>query len=191
MIGVTMSTLTNSASDAAAQVEAYIASILTALGSRDPLEVLAETPDALRQAVAGLTPEQEATPERPGKWSVRQVVQHLADSELVGGFRFRMVIAHDAPELPGYDQDLWAERLRYQESDLATALDEFTMLRNANLRLFRRATPEDLRRVMRHAERGEESLGHLIRLYAGHDLVHLAQIRRIRQAIGAPVGFQG
>lgn len=181
-----MSNLTNNASTAAAQAQAYIDSILQALGSRDPLEVLAEMPGALRQAVAGLTPQQEATPERPGKWSVRQVVQHLADSELVGGFRFRMVIAHDAPELPGYDQDLWAERLGYQESDLATALEEFTALRHANLRLLRRATSEDLRRVMRHAERGEESLGHLIKLYAGHDLVHLAQIRRIRQAIGAP-----
>jgi len=181
-----MSDLSNSASNAAAQVQAYIASILQALGSRDPLEVLAETPGLLRQAVAGLTPQQEATPERPGKWSVRQVVQHLADSELVGGFRFRMVIAHDAPELPGYDQDLWAERLGYQDSDLATALDEFAMLRHANLRLFRRATPADLQRVMRHAERGDESLSHLIRLYAGHDLVHLAQLRRIRQAIGAP-----
>jgi len=183
-----MSNLSNSASTAAAQdqVQAYIASILQALGSRDPIEVLAETPDKLRQAVAGLIPQQEGTPEKPGKWSVRQVVQHLADSELVGGFRFRMVIAHDALELPAYDQDLWAERLGYQESNLATALDEFTMLRHANLRLFRRATPEDMQRVMRHSERGDESLSHLIRLYAGHDLVHLAQLRRIRQAIGAP-----
>ncbi len=181
-----MSDLSYSASNAAAQVQAYTASILRALGSRDPLEVLAETPGLLRQAVAGLTPQQETTPELPGKWSVRQVVQHLADSELVGAFRFRMVIAHDTPELPGYDQDLWAERLGYQDIDLATALDEFTMLRQANLRLFRRATPDDLQRVMRHSERGDESLSHLIRLYAGHDLVHLAQLRRIRQAIGAP-----
>jgi uncharacterized damage-inducible protein DinB len=181
-----MSDLSNSASNAAAQAQAYVASILQALGSRDPLEVLAETPGTLRHAVADLTPQQEMTPERPGKWSVRQVVQHLVDSELVGGFRFRMVIAHDAPELPGFDQDLWAERLGYQDIDLATALDEFTTLRQANLRLLRRATPEDLQRVMRHSERGDESLGHMIRLYAGHDLVHRAQIRRIRQALGAP-----
>lgn len=168
------------------QVRAYVNSLFQALGTRDPFEVLASTPEALRRAVAGLTPSQEGTPERPGKWSVRQVVQHLADSELVGGFRFRMVLAHDGPELPGYDQDLWAERLRYQESDLLTALQEFAMLRNLNLRLLRRATPDDLQRVMRHAERGDESLSRMLSLYAGHDLVHLAQIRRIRQAIGAP-----
>jgi hypothetical protein len=169
--------------------QAYTNSLLQALGSREPLAAMAEAPDALRRAVAGLSREQDGTPERPGKWSVRQVVQHLADSELVGGFRFRMVLAHDAPELPAYDQDLWAERLRYQEADLAASLEDFETLRRLNLRVLRRATPEDLKnRVMRHSERGDEPLGYMLSLYAGHDLVHLAQIRRIRQAIGAPVG---
>ncbi len=181
-----MSELSNRSTDSPAQVDTYIAGLFSALGSRDPLEVLAEMPAALRHAVSGLSAELEATPERPGKWSVRQVVQHLADSELVGGFRFRMVLAHDAPALPGYDQDLWADRLRYAESDLETALEDFTTLRRANLRLLRRATPDDLRRIGRHAERGDESLAKLVSLYAGHDLVHLRQIARIRHAIGAP-----
>jgi len=168
-------------------VRAYVNSLLQALGSREPLEVMASTPEALRRAVAGLSRDQDGTPERPGKWSVRHVVQHLADSEMVGGFRFRMVLAHEAPELPAYDQDLWADRLRYQDADLATSLDDFATLRALNLRLLRNATPEDLeKRVMRHAERGDEPLGYMLSLYAGHDLVHLAQIRRIRQAIGAP-----
>lgn len=181
-----MSETANSFPDAATQPGAYTAALLAALGSRDPLELLAETPAALRKAVAGLTPEQDGTPERPGTWSVRQVVQHLADSDLVGGFRFRMILAHDAPEIPGYDQDLWAERLAYKDSDLATALDDFDFLRRLNLRLLRRATPEDMQRVMRHAERGDEPLGYMIKLHAGHDVVHLRQIARIRQAIGAP-----
>jgi hypothetical protein len=181
-----MTDLQNPASSAAAQVQAYVAAILAALGDRDPLQVLADMPAALRRAVSGLTPEQEAAPEAPGKWSVRQVVQHLADSDLVGGFRFRMVLAHDGPVLPGYDQDLWAERLHYQNSDLPTALNDFAVLRAANLRLLRAATPADRQRVMRHAERGEETLGQMIRMHAGHDVVHLRQIARIRQAIGAP-----
>ena len=181
-----MAELAYSASNAVAQASAYTAALLQALGSRDPLEVLAETPAALRQAVAGLSPEQDGTPERPGKWSVRQVVQHLADSEVVGAFRFRMVLAHDSPELPGYDQDLWAQRLGYQDADIATSLQDFTMLRQLNLRLLRRATPEDMQRVMHHAERGDEPLSKMIQLYAAHDLVHLKQIVRIRQAIGAP-----
>ncbi|HEX6899710.1 MAG TPA: DinB family protein [Thermoanaerobaculia bacterium] len=178
-----MSQFAYNPSDTAA-LQSYIASLLEILGSRDPWEVLAETPAALRAATAGLTPEQEAAPERPGKWSIRQVVQHLADSELVGAFRFRMVLAHDAPELPGYDQDLWADRLGYQDVDVAAALEQFSFLRRLNLQLLRRATPEDMKRVMRHAERGDEPLGQMIKLYAGHDLVHLRQIARIRQAIG-------
>jgi len=183
-----MSELSYSASNAREQAKTYVASILKALGSRDALEVLAETPAALRRDVSGLTASQDGTPERAGKWSIRHVVQHLADSELVGAFRFRMILAHDAPELPGYDQDLWAARLGYGDSDVVTALGDFTTLRQANLRLFRRATPADLERVMHHVERGDESLGQTIPLYAGHDLVHLAQIRRIRAAIGAPAG---
>jgi len=171
-------------------IRAYVDSLFQALGSREPCEVLAESPAALRRAVAGLTPEQEGTPEGPGKWSVRQVVQHLADSELVGGFRFRMVLAHEGPELPAYDQDLWAERLRYAEADLPAALEDFAMLRALNLRVLRRATPDDLRRVMHHAERGDEPLDRMIALYAGHDLRHRAQIRRIRQTIGAPAAAE-
>src|SRR5712692_5658763 len=183
-----MSDLASDSADPVTQAEAYVASLLQALGSRDPLEVLAEMPRTLRAAVAGVTRQQDATPERPGKWSVRQVVQHLADSDLVGAFRFRMVLAHDAPELPGYDQDVWAQRLAYQDSDISSALHEFSTLRDATVRLLRRATPEDMRRVMRHAERGDESLSHMIRTYAGHDIVHLRQIARIREAIGAPAG---
>ena len=163
----------------------YVASLFTALGSRDPIEVLREGPAALRQSVSGLSPAQLSTPERDGKWSVLQVVQHLADSELVGGFRFRMVLAHDTPVLPGYDQDLWAERLRYTDADVETALADFATLRRANLRLLERATPEDRQRVMRHGERGDETLAKMISMYAGHDRKHLGQIARIRAAIGA------
>ncbi len=180
-----MSILSNRFENAAAEAEEYVAMLRDALASRDPMEELGSMPEALARAVAGLTPEQEGTPEAPGKWSIRQVVQHLADSELVGGFRFRMVLAHEAPELPGYDQDRWAERLHYDEADLSTALSDFAVLRRANLRHLRRATPEDLQRVMRHSERGDEPLERMIWMYAGHDQVHLRQIARIRQAIGA------
>jgi hypothetical protein len=174
------------APDAAAEPDAYVAMLLETLGSRDPLEVLAETPKALGRAVAGLTPEEDGMPERPGKWAVRHVVQHLADAELVGAFRFRMVLAHESPALPAYDQDLWANRLSYGKTQLPTALAEFSAYRDANLRLIRPLDRSDLERVMLHKERGTESLHRMILLYAGHDLVHLRQIARIRRAIGAP-----
>jgi hypothetical protein len=112
-----------------------------------------------------------------------QVVQHLADTEVVGGFRWRMILAEDRPKLQGYDQDLWAERLRYSESDPDTALAQFEALRRANLVLLERTSPRERERVGLHAERGEESVGHMIRMYAGHDVVHLRQLARVRRAV--------
>lgn len=180
-----MSELSYSAATAVEMASAYTVALEAALGPRDPLEVLAETPAALQQAVAGLSKEQWSAPERPGKWAIVQVLQHLADSELISGFRIRMILAHDRPTLPGYDQDLLATRLHYNESTLATAVGDFTTLRQANLRLLRRASAGDFTRVMLHAERGEESLAKMVRLLAGHDVVHLRQITRIRAAVAS------
>ncbi len=175
----TPSPTSGTAQHAVAGARAYTAAILGALGDHNPLAVLQETPDALRRLIAGRSPDALARAEAPGKWSVRQVLQHLADSELVGGFRFRMVLAHDRPAVPGYDQDGWAERLRYQDNDPATAIADFSALRRMNLVLLTRATPAELARVAIHAERGEESLAHMIRMYAGHDLVHRRQVERV------------
>jgi hypothetical protein len=165
--------------------EQYIGRLATALGSKDPMTVLRETPAELRRAVALLNDEQLGLPEAPGLWSVRQVVQHLADSELVGAFRLRMVLAHDRPPLAGYDQERWSDNLHYDKSDMKEALTDFERLRLSNVRLLEQTTPADRERVGLHSERGEESIADMIVNYAGHDIVHLQQIARIRQAIDA------
>ncbi len=180
-----MSEFSNASSSTPDDISAYVESLLGLLGDRDPFEVLRETPDAVRLAVRGLTDAQLSTPERDGKWSVRQVVQHVADAELVGSFRYRMALAHDGPSLPGYDQNAWARALRYEHAAIEDAVGDFARLRQANLRLLTRTTPVERARVVRHAERGDESITQMIRLYAGHDLVHRKQITRIRAAIGA------
>jgi hypothetical protein len=92
----------------------------------------------------------------------------------------RLILSQDRPVITGFDQDLWAERLDYAHSDPNESLETFAILRRDNLRLIEGATPEDLQRVGVHAERGEESAGYLVRLYAGHDLMHLNQIERIK-----------
>ena len=178
-----MSQFTAAAATAVADAAAYTAAILETLGDRDPVDVLRATPAAVRQSLAGVPPAAVSKPERPGKWSMGQVVQHLADAELVGGFRYRMILAHDRPPIPGYDQDRWAERLRYAECDVEEALAQLTALRAANLRVLERTSPAERRRVGIHAERGEESIEHQMRMYAGHDLVHLRQLARIRAAV--------
>jgi len=178
-----MSVFTNPASRSAEEATAYTTAVLNLLGGKNPIEVLQATASALERIRDGLSTKQVIQPETPGKWSIRHVLQHLADSELVWGYRLRMVLTHDRPLLTGYDQDLWAERLRYDQTDADQALQDFGLLRRRNLQLLIRATSEDLRRVGIHSERGEESVEHMIRLYAGHDLLHLQQLARIRNAL--------
>jgi uncharacterized damage-inducible protein DinB len=178
-----MSVFTNPATGAAEHAAAYIKAILELLGDREPIAVLRETPSALPRAIEGLSPKQLRTPERAGKWSIGQILEHLADSEIVSSWRMRLILAQDRPQLTGYDQDLWADRLHYDEADPSEALELVTVLRRANLRLLDGASAADLKRVGLHAERGEESLEHLARLYAGHDLLHLRQIERVRRAV--------
>lgn len=180
-----MSSPIPSAPNPVTQVDAYVASLFEALGTRDPIVVLGETPSAVRGLTEGISREKLSSPEAPGKWSLVQVVQHLADSEIVGAFRFRMVLAHDRPPIPGYDQDLWASRLKYGQVEIDSALVQFTALREANVRLLQWTTPTERERFGIHAERGEESITKMMKMYAGHDLVHLRQMARIRQAVGA------
>jgi hypothetical protein len=161
----------------------YAAGLLRRLGDRDWLEVLGSTAAALGEGVAGLDDAALRRPEREGKWSMTEVVQHLADAELVVGFRVRTTVADDRPPIIAYDQEKWADRLRYREAPLPDALAQFAAVRDANLRLARQLTPEQLARYGVHSERGAETAGYTLRLLAAHDLVHLDQLRRIRQAV--------
>lgn len=178
-----MSIFTNSAARSKEEAGAYTAAVLGLLGDQKPFAVLSKTPSALAKAIARVSPARLRKREAPGKWSIAQVLQHLADSELVYGWRLRLILSHDRPAITGYDQDAWADRLDYEHAEPKQALKDFAALRAANLRVLRKTTPADLARVGIHSERGEESIGHLIKLYAGHDILHLNQIARIKLAI--------
>ena len=179
-----MSVFTNPAGAALEHARAYVAAILELLGDQDPLSVLRETPNQLERFLTTTPRHVLARPEAAGQWSMGQVMAHLADSDLVWGWRLRLILAQDRPPLTGYDQDRWADRLDYAHVDPREAVATFSILRRGNLRLVERATPEDLQRVGVHVERGEESLAHQLKLYAGHDILHLNQLERIRKAIG-------
>jgi DinB superfamily len=178
-----MSVFTNPASRSKEDASAYTNAILGLLGDHNPIDVLQRTEGEIRRAIDGLTAQQLRTLEAPKKWSIAGVIQHLADSEVVWAWRLRLVLAQERPPITGYDQDLWAERLRYGDADPEQALREFGVLRGGNLRLVKRATPADLQRVGVHAERGEESVAHMMKMYAGHDLLHLNQIARVRDSL--------
>ncbi len=161
---------------------AYAQRLLDRLGDREPMAVLAASPGSLRSLFDGVDDATIRRPEKPGKWSMIHVAQHLADGEMVTGFRIRMIVAHDQPPIAAYDQDLWANHLHYDASDRAGVLEQFTAMREANLRLAARLSPAELARYGVHSERGGESVTYMLRLLAGHDLVHLDQVERIRRS---------
>jgi len=174
----------NPASQAKENAVAYIQLLMDFLGERDPLAVQSEQIDWLASATSGIDDAMLRRPEKSGKWSIIQVVQHLADSELIYAYRLRMVLTHDTPEIQGYDQDLWADGLKFNEADLGEALDQLRILRAANLRLARSLTPAQLERFGHHSERGPESAMRMIKMMGGHDILHRNQIKRIKKAHG-------
>ena len=137
----------------------------------------------LTERLRGVPDARVRQPEVPGKWSVLEVIQHLADSDLVAGFRIRMMLTEDRPPLQGYDQDRWAREFRYRDVSLDQALGQLRGLRTANLQLWGALSPSQLERVGLHSERGPESVGFLLRLMGAHDLVHRRQIERILAAV--------
>jgi hypothetical protein len=174
-----MTTFAHPAGNAAAAAPAYVRALLDLLGSRDPLEVLPELVPWLESRLGGVPDGVLRRPEGPGKWSVIEVVQHLADCEMMYGVRMRLVLSEDRPFIQGFDQDRWASLFRYREASAERAMAQLAALRAANLAVWRSLGPAELTRVGLHSERGEESVGLMLRLMGAHDLVHRRQIERI------------
>ncbi len=139
--------------------------------------ILASTPDAIADCLYAIGPNKVSNPSAPGKWSAAEIVSHLADCELVFGFRLRQTLAEDGPTIQPFDQDKWAAK--YSGIPADEALTAFTALRNWNLRMIRSALPAAAARTMTHPERGTMTFQTVVETMAGHDLNHLGQLRRI------------
>jgi methionine--tRNA ligase beta chain len=161
----------------------YTARILSYVESKDAWSVLSTTPRRLRELIAGRTTEELSRKPDPSKWSVVQILAHLADTELVGGWRFRSILASDGVPLQPFDQDAWADTFQYQDVDPFESCQAFAALRASLLSLLKRVDQKLYANYGMHAERGKESVEHLVRLYAGHDLNHLGQIERMIAAL--------
>jgi len=179
-----MSVYSHPARAAATAGESYVRALLKLLGDEEPMEVLAELGVELRSLTRRVPRRFLRRPEAPGKWSIVEVVQHLADTEVVFGYRLRMTLAHDQPRLEGFDQDLWAARLHYRDATLASALAVLLPLRAAHLQLLRSLDDGELVRTAVHAERGPGNVKDMVRMAAAHDLVHRRQIARIARSMG-------
>lgn len=165
-------------------MNAYRDRLLGLLGPDEPFEVLAATPARMRALADAIGQRGFERPFGPGKWTGRHVLGHLADVEQAIGFRIRQVVTDaDGRAIQPFDQDLWARP--YSKLDARAAIKAFDGLRAWNLEYYRALEPGDLEKVGLHPERGEESVLTMIRMLAGHDRNHLAQLQKIAAAAGA------
>jgi uncharacterized damage-inducible protein DinB len=147
-----------------------------ALGKNEPVEVIASTPEKLEKLLGRLSVERIETPPAPGKWSVREIMAHLADCELAFGFRLRQGAA-GVQMIQPFDQDDWARN--YSGYDFETAITTYRALRTWNLVLIRSLTEEQRTRVVTHPERGTMTVWTIVETMAGHDLHHLAALEKL------------
>jgi hypothetical protein len=116
------------------------------------------------------------------QWSVRMILCHLADAEMVYGMRFRQVIAEDNPTLQAYDQNAWASNLNYSSHKVSQLLESFRRLRTDNFELLKDLPESTFARTGMHSENGKMTLLDLLRLQAGHAESHVKQLQRVRAA---------
>ncbi len=169
--------------DATVEPAAYVQALVDTLGDHEPLQVLRQTPTAVRAMCAGLSDAQWRTPMADGEWNALQVVGHLLDVDVVYEFRWRLILTQDRPGYPGYDEKRWSQLPRPAPTQLLAALEG---LRAVNLALLEGVDDDDATRSGVHGEQGEERFDLTVRKIAGHDLAHLNQLARTVAAAAMP-----
>ncbi len=157
----------------------YIQRILENLEGQEPLKVQAATAKKIEKLLKRVPPAKLRKRPAPDKWSITEIVTHLADTEMVGGYRMRMILATPGTPIAAFNQDVWVTSGHYDKRDARKSLEHFRALREANLALLKTLTPEQWKHHGIHAERGQESIEHMVRMFAGHDINHTKQIERI------------
>lgn len=146
---------------------------------QDPLKLQAAAPRKLERLLKGVPASKLRKRPAPGKWSIAEIVAHIADAELVGGFRIRFILGSPGAPIQAFDQDVWVTALHYDKRDVRKAFEQYRALRGANLALLKTLTPEQLKQHGLHSERGPETVETIVAMFAGHDINHIQQIERI------------
>ncbi|WP_213807081.1 DinB family protein [Granulicella sp. dw_53] len=147
------------------------------LGDEDPVPVLFTTTNRLKELADQLTEDQLDMAPETGKWSIREIVAHMADCELAFGFRLRQTLSQEHAMIQPFDQEIWAER--YGAYDFASAMAMFEATRNWNMKLLGTVSEADQHRPTTHPERGTMIFWTIVETMAGHDINHLEQVGRI------------
>ena len=164
----------------------YTQRIMGHVNQDDPIRVQQSTARKLEKLIKPLSKKQLTQRPETGKWSIAEILAHLADAELVGGWRMRLIAGSNGVSIQPFDQDVWTEIFNYARRDPRASLETFRLLRENNLRMLK-ALPKNLwENYGMHQERGKETITHIVRMFAGHDLNHLAQVEKIVKARRVP-----
>jgi DinB superfamily len=163
-------------------VQQYVERIKGKLAGQDPVKVQVTTPKKLAKLLQGKSAAQLRKRPAPEKWSASEILAHLADSEIVLGWRIRSILGAPGTLIQPFDQNAWATSGHYHKRDPRKSLEQFRVLRETNLALLKSLSPEQWKHHGMHAERGEESIERLITLMAGHDINHLEQVQALLTA---------
>jgi uncharacterized damage-inducible protein DinB len=157
----------------------YTARIGKYVEGKDPLQIQKSTPKKLQKLIKGLSKKELRRRPAPDKWSVAEILAHLADAEVVGSWRMRFILGNSGTKIEAFDQDVWAETFDYAGRDPEHSLKVFRVLRENNLSMLKSLPPKLWERYGMHAERGKESISHIVRMFAGHDVNHMRQVEKI------------
>ncbi|UCG87860.1 MAG: DinB family protein [Gemmatimonadota bacterium] len=160
--------------------EQYRKRVLGYLGDRDPIRVQRSTPSRVERLVSGLSRRQLNQRPGPDRWSVAEIVAHMADAELAMGWRLRNMLATSGVRLQWFDEAAWAERFEYASMDVGRSLGLFRCLRQRNLDLLHSVGRREWRSCYGvHELRGRQTVWDFVRMEAAHDLAHIRQIKGV------------
>jgi hypothetical protein len=168
--------------------EQYISRILGYVEGQDAIKVQRATAAKLKKSIQDLSPKQLKWRPEPAKWSIAEIIAHLADAEIVASWRMRSVIGENGTTIQPFDQDAWASAFQYRDRDARKSLELFRVMRENNLAMLKEIPRETWDNYGMHLERGKESVAHLTRMFAGHDTNHLLQIERIVKQLKSSKG---
>jgi DinB superfamily len=157
----------------------YTQRMLGQTDGQKPLNVQAATAKKIKILLKGKPAASLRKRPAPDKWSVAEIITHLLDAEIVGGYRMRMILGAPGGPIPAFDQNAWVLSGHYDKRDAHQSLQHFAAVREANLALLKTLTPEQWKHQGIHAERGPESIEHIAVMFAGHDINHIKQIQNI------------
>jgi hypothetical protein len=157
----------------------YTERMLSYLQGVEPMKVLASSPGKLSKLLKGVARRKLSKRPEPDKWSVTEILAHLADTEMVVGFRMRLILGASGTTVQAFDQDVWSGFSQYRKQDPKLSFEAYRIQRERNIRLLRSIPKEMWDNYGMHTERGKETITRLTEMVAGHDINHLRQIDRI------------